>query len=215
MTPQFAKHTKPEIQYILESERMTLESAASHLRGTGRQIAASLAQNTRTSRRVGHPALRTAVAAHKRIIAILPRSSGGWRTRLMRLAKNMNFSFFYDAKKKALSIGFEVENNAWRRISIFAGPPKPAPRRLWPSPRAKFPRKAGFRWNAGIHGTKASEFFLSWTGTMFEYLMPMLWMKTFPNTLSMKLHKRRCCAQKKFAESKSVPWGSRKRPARS
>ena len=24
---------------------------------------------------------------------------------------------------------------------------------------------------------------LSWTGTMFEYLMPLLWMRTFPNTL--------------------------------
>ena len=30
---------------------------------------------------------------------------------------------------------------------------------------------------------KNEQVMLSWTGTMFEYLMPVLWMKIFPNTI--------------------------------
>ena len=48
---------------------------------------------------------------------------------------------------------------------------------------------------------------LSWTGTMFEYLMPMLWMKTYPNTILDETTQAAVRAQQKFAESKSIPWG--------
>jgi hypothetical protein len=48
---------------------------------------------------------------------------------------------------------------------------------------------------------------LSWTGTMFEYLMPMLWMKTYPNTILDQTTQSAVRAQKKFAQSKSIPWG--------
>ena len=42
---------------------------------------------------------------------------------------------------------------------------------------------------------------------MFEYLMPMLWMKTFPNTLLDETTQAAVRAQRKFAESKGIPWG--------
>src|ERR1700747_591276 len=48
---------------------------------------------------------------------------------------------------------------------------------------------------------------LSWTGTMFEYLMPMLWMKTYPNTLLDEATQAAVRAQKRFAKSRCIPWG--------
>jgi len=48
---------------------------------------------------------------------------------------------------------------------------------------------------------------LSWTGTMFEYLMPMLWMKTYPNTILDEATQSAVRAQRLFAKSKSIPWG--------
>jgi hypothetical protein len=48
---------------------------------------------------------------------------------------------------------------------------------------------------------------LSWTGTMFEYLMPLLWMKSYPNTILDETTQAVVRSQKKYAETKSIPWG--------
>jgi hypothetical protein len=42
---------------------------------------------------------------------------------------------------------------------------------------------------------------------MFEYLMPMLWMKTYPNTILDQTTEAAIRAQKQFAKSHSIPWG--------
>ena len=48
---------------------------------------------------------------------------------------------------------------------------------------------------------------LSWAGTMFEYLMPTLWMETYPGTLLDRACAEAVYAQRKYAEYKHVPWG--------
>ena len=48
---------------------------------------------------------------------------------------------------------------------------------------------------------------LSWTGTMFEYLMPALWMRHFPGTIPRKANAGRVRIQREFARRKGVPWG--------
>ena len=48
---------------------------------------------------------------------------------------------------------------------------------------------------------------LSWTGTMFEYLMPALWMRSYPETLIA--HTLAACVEVQcaFARSLGIPWG--------
>ncbi len=46
---------------------------------------------------------------------------------------------------------------------------------------------------------------LSWTGTMFEYMMPALWMRTFPNTLIARTLESAVRIQRDHV--KNVPWG--------
>jgi len=48
---------------------------------------------------------------------------------------------------------------------------------------------------------------LSWTGTMFEYLMPALWMRTYPNTLLERAAAAAVQSQRAFAAHKRIPWG--------
>jgi hypothetical protein len=48
---------------------------------------------------------------------------------------------------------------------------------------------------------------LSWTGTLFEYLMPALWFRHPPRTI---LHESMCAAvrvQQRFAHGRNMPWG--------
>jgi cyclic beta-1,2-glucan synthetase len=48
---------------------------------------------------------------------------------------------------------------------------------------------------------------LSWTGTMFEYLMPALWMRSYPNTLLERSRDAVVRLQRMYAATKHVPWG--------
>ena len=48
---------------------------------------------------------------------------------------------------------------------------------------------------------------MSWTGTMFEYMMPSLWMRTFPNTLLSNTLAACVRVQQVFARSVGIPWG--------
>lgn len=46
---------------------------------------------------------------------------------------------------------------------------------------------------------------LSWTGTMFEYMMPALWMRTFPNTLITQSLESAVRIQRDYV--RNMPWG--------
>jgi hypothetical protein len=47
----------------------------------------------------------------------------------------------------------------------------------------------------------------SWTGTMFEYLMPSLWLRSYPNTLLERARTAAVRSQQAYAARKGVPWG--------
>ena len=48
---------------------------------------------------------------------------------------------------------------------------------------------------------------LSWSGTMFEYMMPTLWMRTFPGTLLAQSLPGAVQAQREYVARKRMPWG--------
>jgi hypothetical protein len=48
---------------------------------------------------------------------------------------------------------------------------------------------------------------MSWTGTMFEYLMPMLWLRSYPQTLLENSQQAAVFAQQMYADEKRIPWG--------
>ncbi len=48
---------------------------------------------------------------------------------------------------------------------------------------------------------------LSWTGTMFEYLMPALWMRSYPGTMIARTQEAVVHAQQAFASDLGIPWG--------
>ena len=64
-----------------------------------------------------------------------------------------------------------------------------------------------FRLGRPIDGVHGAPVLLSWSATLFEYLMPLLVMRTYPNTLldeSCRLVVRR---QMDYAAACGVPWG--------
>ena len=49
--------------------------------------------------------------------------------------------------------------------------------------KGDIPQQSWFRLDRSHVMVRGRPALLSWTGTMFEYMMPSLWMRTFPNTL--------------------------------
>jgi len=48
---------------------------------------------------------------------------------------------------------------------------------------------------------------ISWTGTMFEYLMPSIWMRSYPDTLVSRTLSGVVAIQRAFGKEHGIPWG--------
>jgi hypothetical protein len=48
---------------------------------------------------------------------------------------------------------------------------------------------------------------ISWTGTMFEYLMPSIWMRSYPDTLVSRTLSGVVAIQRAYGREHGIPWG--------
>ena len=74
----------------------------------------------------------------------------------------------------------------------------------------QLPREHWFALGRMITVTDGKPVLLSWSGSMFEYLMPMLLMPSFCRTLLDVSCRRAVRRQIHFARQRTVPWECRK-----
>jgi cyclic beta-1,2-glucan synthetase len=125
----------------------------------------------------------------------------------MRFATEMDFGFLMDKSRLLLSIGYEIERqhlhqacydllSSEARIAAFITVAKgEAPQQSW--------FKLG-RIHTMAYGHAV---LISWTGTMFEYLMPSLWMRSYPETLMSRTLSGVVAIQRAFGKEYGIPWG--------
>jgi cyclic beta-1,2-glucan synthetase len=128
-------------------------------------------------------------------------------TKAEKLADEMEFGFLCNRQRKLMSIGFESEKDqvhsacydllaSEARLGTFIAIAKDeVPSEIW-----FFLARA----HTTDHGRPV---LISWTGTMFEYLMPTLWMRSYPGTLLDRSHRAAVLSQKEYTEPKRIPWG--------
>ena len=124
-----------------------------------------------------------------------------------KLADEMGFEFLLNQSRGLLSIGFDVEKQELHsavydllasesRIALFAAIAKDdVPQESW------FQLGRAHAIDQGVAGL------LSWTGTMFEYLMPAIWMRIYPNTLLERAVTGAVQVQRAYADDLGIPWG--------
>jgi cyclic beta-1,2-glucan synthetase len=123
------------------------------------------------------------------------------------LADAMDFSFLLDPRRKLMSVGFDVQaqqlqNSCYdllateSRSAVFIAIAK-----------EDIPQDCWFRLGRGHTLDHGRPVLLSWTGTMFEYLMPSLWMRSYPNTLLDRARVAVVRSQQAYAARRGVPWG--------
>lgn len=123
------------------------------------------------------------------------------------LSAGMDMSFIYDAERKLFSIGYNVSE---RRLDnsyydLLASEARVAS--LIAIARAEVPSE---HWTAlgrpyGVAGGR--RVLLSWSGTMFEYLMPLLFTRSFENSLLDAACRAAVAWQIEYARRRGIPWG--------
>lgn len=73
--------------------------------------------------------------------------------------------------------------------------------------RGEVPKKHWFKLGRSLISKNGYRSLASWTGTMFEYLMPTLIMKNYRNTLLDETYNTAINIQKDYCTNKNIPWG--------
>jgi len=71
--------------------------------------------------------------------------------------------------------------------------------------KGDIPQQSWFRLDRSHVLVKDHAALLSWTGTMFEYMMPALWMRNYPNTLISRSLEAAVKIQRAYV--RDIPWG--------
>jgi cyclic beta-1,2-glucan synthetase len=123
------------------------------------------------------------------------------------LAHAQDFSFLYSPQKELLSIGYDAEGQRlWdSHYDILASEARSAV--FVAIAKGDISQEVWFRLGRTMALVNERNAMLSWTGTMFEYLMPSLWMKLYPNSLLEQAARAAVFTQQKYATERLAPWG--------
>ena len=151
--------------------------------------------------------LHTALPAAIANLHALADSLGAIAQEAERMAEETEFAFLVNPDRQMLSIGYEM--GAMRlhescydmiaseaRIATFLA-----------VARGDLPQQSWFKLSRDHVHAFGRFLILSWSGTMFEYLMPSLWMRSFEGTLLANTQSSIVHVQRTFAENLRLPWG--------
>jgi cyclic beta-1,2-glucan synthetase len=153
------------------------------------------------------PALTTAIEdAAAAVNGVLPRLSLLAR-QCEKFLDEMDFKFLLDEERKVFHIGYNVSAGraddsyydllaSEARLASFVAIAKgDAPQEHW------------FRLGRQLTPVDSGRALISWTGTMFEYLMPLLVMRDYDRTLLGETHRAVVRRQIEYGDEHHVPWG--------
>jgi hypothetical protein len=100
-----------------------------------------------------------------------------------RFAEEMDFGFLFVESRMLLSNGFDVATHTLHKpcFDLLASEARTAA--FLAVAKGEIPQQSWFRLDRSHTLIKGRAVLLSWTATMFEHLMPTLWMRSYPSTL--------------------------------
>ena len=189
-----------------DREVPTLEASAEYLAQLDLRLAAAVASLPEDSpHKPAAASLRALLPAAGQRLAQLQADLSTIAAEAERHADAMEYGFLLVEARQLLSIGYdgltgELHSACYdllaseARIASFIAVAK-----------GDIPQQSWFRLDRSHVLVKGQPALLSWTGTMFEYMMPALWMRTFPNTLITRSLESAVRIQRDHV--KNIPWG--------
>jgi cyclic beta-1,2-glucan glucanotransferase len=123
------------------------------------------------------------------------------------LSEQINMRFLYDPERRLFSIGYNVSEG--RRDGAFYDLLASEARlgSFVAIARGDVPFEHWFSLSRPFTSLNRRRVLLSWTGTMFEYLMPQIFQQSLPNTLLEEASRTAVAVHREYARRHGVPWG--------
>ena len=119
----------------------------------------------------------------------------------------MEYDFLYDRARHLLAIGYNVDE---RRLDASQYDLLASEARLCnfvAIAQGQLPQESWFALGRMMTEVEGAAALLSWSGSMFEYLMPQLVMPSYPDTLLDRTAQQVVRAQIDYGSRRGVPWG--------
>jgi cyclic beta-1,2-glucan synthetase len=131
----------------------------------------------------------------------------GLAARIAALAGAMEYGFLYDTTRKQLAIGFNVDDNRLDagHYDLLASEIRLAS--FVAIATDELPQESWFALGRQVATLDGQTVLRSWSGSMFEYLMPMLVMPSYEHTLLDETMRGAVDRQIRYGRQRGVPWG--------
>jgi len=124
-----------------------------------------------------------------------------------QLANEMDFCLLYNRRKKLLSVGYDVLTRRLHTAcyDLLASEARTAA--FIAIAKGDIPQESWFHLGRTQTSYNGRRILLSWTGTIFEYLMPSLWMKTSLHSILEQSMRNVVETQRLYLRRKCPFWG--------
>lgn len=118
-----------------------------------------------------------------------------------------DFRPLFDEEMQLFSIGYRVADRALDAsyYDLLASEARQAS--FLAIAKGDVPQNHWFRLGRSLTEVYGQRSLVSWSGTMFEFLMPLLVMRNFPSTLFDETYQSVLKIQKRYGKERNVPWG--------
>ncbi len=127
--------------------------------------------------------------------------------RIRRISAEVNLRFLYDADHKLFFIGYNVSERRMERSHYDLLASEARLTSFVAIARGDVPLEHWIALSRPFGSTGGRRVLLSWSGTMFEYLMPLLLQKSFENSLLDQACRLAVDRQIEYGEERGIPWG--------
>ncbi|MGI6169503.1 MAG: GH36-type glycosyl hydrolase domain-containing protein [Christensenellales bacterium] len=138
---------------------------------------------------------------------LLLRKNGETIKELHRYFEEMDFSVLYDKRRELFYIGMDLENGKLSKSHYDLLASEARTTSFIAIAKRDVPMKHWFRLGRPMAAIGKGRMLLSWSGTMFEYFMPMIAMKDYRHTLMHETYEMALLAQRQAAEEGNIPFG--------
>ena len=127
--------------------------------------------------------------------------------RIEKLSTEISFKPLYNEGRQLFSIGYNVDEKKLTNsyYDLLASEARQAS--YIAIARGEVPPKHWFVLGRSLTVIDHYKGLVSWSGTMFEYLMPLLLMKSYRNTLLDETYSFVIKSQQKYGKAREMPWG--------
>ena len=124
-----------------------------------------------------------------------------------RYFNDMDFGFLFDEKRGLLRIGYNVDADKGDQsyYDLLASEARTAV--FLAIAKGDIPRETWLKLGRKLTAYRDHVTLLAWSGTMFEYLMPQLHLRSYPGTLLDRALRAAVRIQAAYGEQRGVPWG--------